>query len=120
MLPFLDDEQWRRLPVTLRRGLAGQLLRRIFAETSIAGGEGGFDRPGAHVDRLPLALDEQGWRDLSTALVELLKRAQDIQEESDARRDPSGSEPVGSTLALLHFEGAEAPVARHGRPPRVL
>ncbi|MEA2357015.1 MAG: hypothetical protein QOI62_275 [Solirubrobacteraceae bacterium] len=100
--PFLDDEQWERLPVTLRRGLAAQLFRRIFSETSAAGGKGGFDRAGAHVDRLPLALDEQGWRDLSDALLELLKRAQDIQEQSDARAARSGTSAVRSLLAILH------------------
>jgi DNA-binding transcriptional ArsR family regulator len=118
MLPFLDDEQWARLPATLRRGLSGQLFRRIFAEVSSAGGRGGFDRPGAHIDRLPLELDEQGWRDLSAALVDLLRRAQDIQEESDARHDASGSEPVASMLAILHV-AAEPTDAVRGRPPRV-
>ncbi|MEA2255504.1 MAG: hypothetical protein QOG35_1549 [Solirubrobacteraceae bacterium] len=106
-MPFLDDEQWAQLPVTLRRGLAGQLFRRIFAEASVAGGKGGFDRPGAHVDRLPLALDEKGWRDLSVALIELLRRAQDIQEQSDARAARSPTEAMPSLLAILHVAQEE-------------
>ncbi|MEA2279261.1 MAG: hypothetical protein QOC78_4221 [Solirubrobacteraceae bacterium] len=117
--PFLDDEQWAQLPVAMRRGLAGQLFRRIFAEASEAGGKGGFDRPGAHVDRLPLALDEQGWRDLSAALLELLKRAQDIQEQSDARAASSATEAIPSLLAILHVaqEGNASAAQRRLRLP---
>jgi DNA-binding transcriptional ArsR family regulator len=118
-MPFLDDEQWAQLPVTLRRGLAGQLFRRIFAEASVAGGKGGFDRPGAHVDRLPLALDEKGWRDLSVALIELLRRAQDIQEQSDARAARSPTEAMPSLLAILHVaqEGDAGAAERRLRLP---
>jgi DNA-binding transcriptional ArsR family regulator len=119
MLPFLDDEQWERLPVTLRRGLAGQLFRRIFSEASVAGGQGGFDPPGAHIDRLPLDLDEEGWRDLSAALVELLKRTQDIQAQSDARAASSATEAIPSLLAILHVaqEGDASAAGRRLRLP---
>ncbi|MEA2252578.1 MAG: hypothetical protein QOG70_2820 [Solirubrobacteraceae bacterium] len=119
MLPFLDDEQWERLPVTLRRGLAGQLFRRIFSEASVAGGQGGFDPPGAHIDRLPLDLDEEGWRDLSAALVELLKRTQDIQAQSDARAASSATEAIPSLLAILHVaqEGNASAAQRRLRLP---
>jgi DNA-binding transcriptional ArsR family regulator len=119
MLPFLDDEQWERLPVTLRRGLAGQLFRRIFSEASVAGGQGGFDPPGAHIDRLPLDLDEEGWRDLSAALVELLKRTQDIQAQSDARAASSATEAIPSLLAILHVaqEGNASAAERRLRLP---
>jgi len=127
VLPFLSDEEWERLPVALRRGLAGQTFRRIFAEGSAAGASGGFDPPGAHVDRLPLALDEAGWRELSELLVTVLEQARSIQERSDRRRaaDADGQTAVRpSRLAILHFAqpGDVTPTApepaRRGRRAR--
>jgi DNA-binding transcriptional ArsR family regulator len=60
MPTFFDDDQWRRVPVVLRRGLAGQLFRRIFEEAAAAGGAGAFDLPGAHIDRMVVELDDAG------------------------------------------------------------
>jgi hypothetical protein len=119
MLPFLDDAQWGQLPLAMRRGLAAQTFRRIFAEGSAAGGAGGFDRAGAHVDRMLLDLDAQGWRDLSALLVDVMRRAEAIQKQSDARQGGAeGGEDSGSPseLAILHFARVEiAPAAPRRR-----
>jgi DNA-binding transcriptional ArsR family regulator len=106
LLPaFFDDEQWTRVPVILRRGIAGQIFRRIFEEAAAAGEAGAFDAPTAHVDRLFVELDEAGRHELSELLTEVLERAQAIQARSDARRgDPSDIRL--SEVALLHFECA--------------
>jgi DNA-binding transcriptional ArsR family regulator len=105
-MPFIDDAEWERLPVAMRRGVAMQIFRMIFAEASLAGAEGGFDGPGAHIDRLPLELDEVARRELSAALTGLLRQADDIQRRSDARRSsPTGADGVLSpgALAILHY-----------------
>src|SRR5204863_3634310 len=34
---FFDDQQWRQVPVVLRRAIAGQLFQRIFQEAAAAG-----------------------------------------------------------------------------------
>jgi DNA-binding transcriptional ArsR family regulator len=107
--PFLSDEQWRALPPSLRREVAGQTLRDIFTEASTATLAGGFDREGAHVDRMVLDLDAQGWNELSALLSRTLEEAVAIQEASRHRRSegsaPAASEP--SRLALLHFATGE-------------
>jgi DNA-binding transcriptional ArsR family regulator len=105
-MPFIDDAEWERLPVAMRRGLARQTFRMILAEASLAGTEGGFDEPGAHIDRLPLELDEVARRELSAALTGLLRQADDIQRRSDARRSsPQCAEGVlaPGALAILHY-----------------
>ena len=112
MPAFFDDEQWRQMPVMLRRGIAGQIFRRIFAEAAAAGGAGAFDAPGAHVDRMVVELDDAGWEELSALLTDVLKRAQAIQEHSDARRG-DGAPARTSEVALLHFE-----MAADDEPPR--
>ena len=105
-LPFIDDAEWERLPLAMRRGLARQTFRRIFAESSLAGAQGGFDNAAAAVVRLALELDELGRRELSAALTGLLRQADEIQRRSDARRtSPAGANGVASrgALAILHY-----------------
>jgi DNA-binding transcriptional ArsR family regulator len=126
--PFLDDGQWERLPVPVRRGLAAQTLRQVFREAAAAGPKGGFDSAGAHIARLMLELDARGWRELSRAVVALLTRAQAIQERSDARRDGGRGERRASELAILHFDAGEPAgsasaaadrATSRERPPRI-
>jgi DNA-binding transcriptional ArsR family regulator len=116
--PLLDDAQWEQLSLMERRGLAGQLVRRIFEAASAAGAAGGFDAAGAHVARVPLALDERGWEELSKVVADLLSTAQTIQERSDARRT-EGDDVRPSELAILHFAvaGATPPAADASRRP---
>jgi DNA-binding transcriptional ArsR family regulator len=105
--PFFDDEQWQRTPIVLRRGVAGQIFRRIVTEAAAAGSAGAFDAPHAHVDRMVLELDAEGWRALSDLLITVLKQAQSIQDESDARR-AGDRDARTSELAILSFEMAES------------
>lgn len=109
--PFLDDADWEQLPLGLRRGLAHQTFRMIFAEAAQAGADGGFDDAGAHVGRLPLELDELGSRELSDALTCLLVQAEEIQGRSDARR--ADESPHGaarrSSVVVLHYRTTGPP-----------
>jgi DNA-binding transcriptional ArsR family regulator len=107
MPAFFDDEQWVRLPTLLRRSVAAQIFSRIVDEAAAAGSEGGFDPPGAHLDRMPLNLDDHGWRELSDLLSDVLAKARAIQESSDARGGNVGK-PRPSKLALMHFADAES------------
>jgi DNA-binding transcriptional ArsR family regulator len=127
MPAFFDDEQWQRVPVVLRRGLAGQVFRRIVEEAAAAGASGAFDAAGAHLDRMVVELDDRGWRELSDLLTGVLKRAQAIQERSDSRR-VKGTGARMSEVAILHFEVAESIESdgcgpdghgRMGRSPRL-
>jgi hypothetical protein len=47
-------------------------------------------------------LDDQGWYDVSEALLGLLRRIQSIQAESDARRDDTSARV--SQIVLMQFE----------------
>jgi DNA-binding transcriptional ArsR family regulator len=103
LLPFADDAQWERLPVAVRRQLAGQTLGHIVRSAAAAAGAGGFDRSGAHVVWAPLALDAEGWQELSALLLGVLERSARIQADSDAR-NRAGDKPIArSELAILHF-----------------
>jgi DNA-binding transcriptional ArsR family regulator len=109
---FLDDDQWTRIPTVLRRSMAGHVFRQILAEAAAAGEAGAFEAAKAHLDRMLIELDDQGWGELSELLVDVLRRTQEIQARSDARRG-DGDAVRTSELAILHFEMAES-IASHG------
>ncbi|HEY0360765.1 MAG TPA: hypothetical protein VGC83_00725, partial [Solirubrobacteraceae bacterium] len=46
---------------------------------------------------------ERGWQELSELLTDVLKRAQGIQERSDARRGDDADART-SEIVLMHFE----------------
>ncbi len=116
--PFIDDETWLALPVPMRRGLARQTFRTIFAEASHAGATGGFDGEDTHLDRMLLELDETGRREVSRVLSGVLEAVQEIQDRTDRRRAGPGG-PDGdvatSSMVLLHFLMGDRPV---GELPR--
>jgi DNA-binding transcriptional ArsR family regulator len=123
---YIDDDAWERLPGPLRRGIVRQLFRKIFSEAAEAGGGGGFDRAGAHLDRVPLCLDEEGRAELSAALVALLEEALVIQARADERRGMPRDEnqAVGdspkrgaSILVLMHFDHTPNPIGREAELP---
>jgi DNA-binding transcriptional ArsR family regulator len=110
--PWLDDEQWARLPAAFRRKTLGRTLSEIFAGASEASREAGFDDPEVTVSRLELELDEQGWADMVELLDETLASAQRIQSES-RERGTDGEAPVRTELSVLHFRrGAAAARSR--------
>jgi DNA-binding transcriptional ArsR family regulator len=105
--PVIDDAQWERLPLVVRRRLATMTIGHIVDGVAQAAASGGFDRAGAHVDRMPLELDEQGWGELSDLLEETVEQAARIQDRSAARRSGQGTHP--SVLAILHHAVVRQP-----------
>jgi DNA-binding transcriptional ArsR family regulator len=122
MPAFFDEEQWKQIPVALRRGLVGQVLHRVVAEAAAAGTAGAFDAPASHLDRMIVELDDAGWRELSELLSGVLEQAQAIQQRSDERRGDEGA-ARSAELSILLFEVAES-IARNAgaedaaSPPR--
>ena len=104
--PWLDDEQWARLPAAFRRKTLGRTLSEILEGASAASRETGFDHPEVKVDRMELELDEQAWKDVVALLNETHEAALRIQSEAAARRDERGADGDGSIrteLGILHF-----------------
>jgi DNA-binding transcriptional ArsR family regulator len=103
--PWLDDAQWDNLPRGVRRRLATMTVGQVLKNAAEAAAAGGFDLATAHVDRMVLELDEQGWQELSEALVQTLDEADRIQERSNERRSSRERGAVrASELAILHYE----------------
>jgi len=104
--PWLDDDQWARLPPAFRRKTLGRTLGDLFTDASDASRQGGFDHPEAHVSRALLDVDEQGWEDLVRLLGDTLDAVLRIHAESAGRHAERGDNsppPIHTEVGLIHF-----------------
>ena len=107
--PLFDDETWRSLPTATRRAVMGDVLKEIWQSVGTAADSGTLDEDDVHVTRDTLALDEQGWRELTDVLRHTHERIGEIKSEAAARAKKNGAETRESVLALMHFAvGADA------------
>jgi DNA-binding transcriptional ArsR family regulator len=104
--PRVSDEAWGQASPMAKQAAVGASLQTIDEYARASAAAGGFDRADAHLTRLRMELDEQGWRELSAAAAHLLGRAQEIEEEAKQRiaADPHGQEIAPAALAIMLFE----------------
>lgn len=101
---ILEDDAWRSLPPTARRGFAVQWFKEAFKAVSAAIDAGGFEGEREHyASHVTLRLDEQGRQQLNQRLSEVAEEARRLQTES-AARDGSGGETLACRLIIAHFE----------------
>jgi DNA-binding transcriptional ArsR family regulator len=104
--PWLDNDQWARLPAAFRRKTLGRTLSDILEGASAASRETGFDHPEVMVDRVELQLDDEAWSEVVKLLNETHDAALRIQKESRRRqeeRGTDGDQPIRTELGILHF-----------------
>ena len=114
MRPFFSDREWARIPLSTRRAIHDQHLRRIWNDVAQAAQNGGFDNTRAHVTWTPLDLDEQGYEEVAELLMATLERLLEIHAESADRQVKAGDgapPPFATEVVMLHFErdGGTAP-----------
>jgi len=108
--PWLDEEQWARLPATFRRATNDRTVAKILDDASTASQEGGFDGPETHVSRIELAVDEEGSMQITALLAATLEAALQIHAESTRRQAEPGPDPeptIATELAVMHFRHAD-------------
>jgi DNA-binding transcriptional ArsR family regulator len=102
---FLSDEDWAKIPVSARKGITGVVIETIGEDVARAMVEGTIEaRTESHISRSPLVLDEQGWKDVSKLLNDVLDQANEIQSEAAARLNETKADSINTKLAILHFE----------------
>jgi DNA-binding transcriptional ArsR family regulator len=102
--PQLDEDQWRTLPAGLRRELAGETIQGVVDDLGKAADAGTLDDPEVVVNRMPLELDERGWKKLNKLLAKTQEQALQIASESAGRGGEADRFPT--ELAVLHFKRA--------------
>lgn len=112
--PVVTDDEWQRLSVEDRLNISRDILQRLVAELSLALETGTFD---ARHDRVlirhpDLDLDEVGWKELNSLLVEMEERTYEIQARVNSRRaEGTSAGSILTTAAYIQFErvsGADA------------
>ena len=104
--PFFSDRDWKRLPRSGRQAISDSILQIIWDDVSSAIRAERSRRAPTGTCRTPrLALDEEGWEEMTKLLAGTLAEAEKIEsrsaarlKESDQRRD---SRP---RVAMMQFE----------------
>ncbi|HMI81493.1 MAG TPA: helix-turn-helix domain-containing protein [Solirubrobacterales bacterium] len=102
---FLSDDEWSRMPASLRPGMAGAVLKSVFEDVEAASKSGTLDEvEDIHLSRTPMVLDQKGWDDVSKELKGSLDRLLEIQAEASERIADSGETGVLAKVHLMHFK----------------
>ncbi len=111
----VSDRVWAETPTIVKNAMVRSALGDIARSVNEAAALGGFNRADAHLLRTHLTLDEEGWRELADALMQLDARARTIAAESEERLRRTDHEGERrSTLVTMLFEGVpsiDAPAA---------
>lgn len=108
--PLLGDGDWKLLPLAVRGGISGAILRTLVERARLAIEEGTFDRrEDRHFTWSPLSLDQKGWSEVTSLLAGTLAKVEKIQVKANERMAKSGEDGGHITVALAGFESpAEA------------
>ena len=108
----VSDRAWGQVPGIVKTAMVDATLEQVGRYVEQSAAMGGFERPEAHMSRQPMRLDEKGWKDLSTAVAELLQRANAIEAESQKRLEQSDHEgELEAGIVMMLFEGAPGAAA---------
>jgi DNA-binding transcriptional ArsR family regulator len=104
---FLTDDEWARLPESIKPGMSASLLQTVMTDASEALKSGSLDRrQDRHLSWTPMIVDEPGWGEIADSLEGLLERVIQIQAESAERLAKADEEGVPVTVTMLAFEAA--------------
>lgn len=107
--PNLDADRWRTLPCGLRRELSGETIHELVDDLGEGADGGTLDDTELIVSRMPLALDERGFKKLNWLLARTHEQALAIAAEGSARASDSA---FPTELAIVHFKRAHAASGR--------
>ncbi|MGH2762666.1 MAG: helix-turn-helix domain-containing protein [Thermoleophilaceae bacterium] len=119
--PSITDEAWRQAPEIAKQALVGAVLGQVSTQVNAAAAEAGFSRDGARLSRLPLELDEEGWREASRALQQLATELERIQKDARTRTRHANDRGRAMAVLMLFESAAQAhadPSAPRGRRRR--
>lgn len=98
--PTVEADAWGSTPEVVRDAVIGGALTQIGRDVVGAAGQGGFDREDAHLERLALTLDAEGFDAAARELESLAGRLREIAEDSATRMAGQDGSGDGGTAAL--------------------
>lgn len=103
--PLVDIEGYESMSLDERISFARTIFQIAAADASVSLETGKFgERIDHHVTRVPFAVDEAGWTELSELFLDTLDRVFRIQSDSEARIAEEGGTPIHGTAFTTFFE----------------
>ena len=101
---FFSDAQWARVDPEEKVRISKTIFQGLLARVEGAMMAGTFDSlEDRHLSWIAMHLDDQGWREMSTALGAAYGELEQIRVESEARLEATGEPGIPSTCAILGF-----------------
>jgi DNA-binding transcriptional ArsR family regulator len=121
-MPYVDTAENEDLPLDERLEFARQIVQLATADATNAIDAKTFNRrPDAHVVRMPMVVDEDGWAELNDLYAEMVERLFAVRAASDQRRAERGN-PAAESDGTGEDGDGEIPVTAFvtffERPPR--
>lgn len=103
--PLLSSEEWDQLTIPERQRFSVWIVQLVLTDAAKSFCAGRFDaRSNRHLSRVPLVVDEAGWREVTEIQNEALKAILQVQANSCERLAEQGGERFSATAAMLCFE----------------
>lgn len=97
---WFSNRGWERLPVAVRRSIAGVTLQSILESIKRAAAANAFDDPDVHVSSTALELDDEAYATACKILDDALQQLLDLQISCLMR----GTSGRSTRLVLMHFD----------------
>lgn len=105
--PLVDNADWRKLDTKVRNAFSGYQVDALISDAAKSLSAGIFDqRADRQLTRMPLQLDEQGWRQVAEICEEAGSAILKAQAAATDRLNGSHHAPIHAIAALLLFEAA--------------
>lgn len=107
--PKITNEAWANLPEIVREALDAATISQIFDTTTQAAAQGKLERPESFIGRHCYRVDEQGFRELSAAMMETYQRFVEIEKRAEARLRRHDDEVSAVCIGMVF----DAPLAEY-------
>ena len=113
---FLTDNDWARLPDSIRPGMSAELVQAMFNDAAAALEADVFDtRDDRHVSWTPMRVDDEGWETLVEIMADSLERILTVRAASTERLAQAGEKGTRVSISMLGFPSVESEET-HVRP----
>jgi DNA-binding transcriptional ArsR family regulator len=101
----IDDAAWGKTDGIVKQRMLQTVLAEVGRYVTDAATMGGFDRDDAHLTRTRLVLDGQAWAELAELLKNVMRRANELNTESQERLAQADHEgELRAALVMMMFE----------------
>lgn len=106
--PLLSTEEWDELDIPERQKFSIWIVQLILADAAKSFSAGTFDRRSTrHLSRIPMVVDEQGWKEVTDIHNQALHAILEVQAKCAERLATTHDEGMNMLAAMLSFEMPE-------------